>query len=344
VALATDRLVRPVEGMHRTISRRWFDAIGPVATPVRAVHDAIAGTVYSAIRVAGTLVGFGLDAGVTIRDETADGLAAFVTGVLGEDLDPHGQAFDVPMEVRSVGEPPTDRIVVLVHGLTETERIFDGDDGLRAAIDDDPTLTGVTVRYHSGLPIDENGARLADVLDALVADWPVPVGSVAIVGRSMGGLVARGAATAGLEANMPWARLLTDVVTLGTPHRGSYVARFADLAARGLRVAPDTRPLADVLEARSAGIRDLERGSAADLPEGIAHHFVAGVVTAAPGIVGTLVGDTLVGPRSAIGQGLRPTTTVTVPTTAHGTLHRHPDVVAAVMAWLAPDGTTLADS
>lgn len=338
MALATDRLVRPVEGMHRTISRRWFSAIGPVAMPVRVAHDAIAGTVYSAIRVAGTLVGFGLDVGVTLRDETADGLTAFVTGVLGEDLGPHAPAFDVPMEVRSVGDPPTGRIVVLVHGLTETERIFDGDGGLRSAVDAEPALTAVTVRYHSGLPVAENGARLAEVLDALVADWPVPVESVALVGRSMGGLVARSACLTGRAADHGWAAAVTDVVTIGTPHRGSYVARLAALAARGLRVAPDTRPLADVLDARSPGIGDLGRGHEEALPEGIDHHFVAGVVTGNPGHpLGALVGDALVGRRSANGHGLGPTTAVTVPATAHGSLHRHPEVVTAVMAWLSPD-------
>jgi hypothetical protein len=345
VALATDRLVRPVEGMHRTISRRWFSAIGPVAAPVRVAHDAIAGTVYAAIRATGAIVGFGLDVGMTIRPETADGLTAFVTGVLGDDLAPHEQAFAVPMEIRSIGDPPTGRLVVLVHGLTETERIFAGDDGLHSAIDADPALTAVTVRYHTGLAIAENGARLADLLADLVADWPVPVTSIALVGRSMGGLVARAACGAAREAGHGWVGSVTDVVTIGTPHRGSYVARIAAVAARGLRIAPDTRPLADVLDARSPGIRDLGAGSTDDLPPGVAHHFVAGVVTATPGHpVGSLVGDALVGRRSATGHGLGPTSAVVVPSTAHGALHRHPEVVAAVMAWLTPDGEAPADS
>jgi hypothetical protein len=34
VAVAGERLVRPVEGMHLAISRRWFEAVGPVAAPI----------------------------------------------------------------------------------------------------------------------------------------------------------------------------------------------------------------------------------------------------------------------------------------------------------------------
>lgn len=335
MALATDRLVRPVEGMHRTISRRWFDAVGPITAPVRLAHDTIAGTVYTGIRLAGIVVGLGLDRWVDVRDETADRLTGFVTGVLGTDLGRHEAAFGVRMGVRPTGLPPTGRLVVLVHGLTETERVFESDGGLRAAIDAEDGLTAVPVRYHSGLSVAANGRALADLIEDLVAGWPVPVRSIALVGRSMGGLVARAACTTGAEVGHTWVTAATDVITIGTPHRGSYVAKVAAIAARGLRAAPDTRPLADVLDARSPGIRDLHHGSSAGLPGGIEHHFVAGVL--APGPVGALVGDSLVGRRSATGDGLGPTTAVTVPSAAHGSLHRRPEVVSAVMAWLSTD-------
>ncbi|MEX1287261.1 MAG: hypothetical protein AB1Z57_04905 [Acidimicrobiia bacterium] len=335
VAIAADRLTRPVEGMHRAISHRWFSALGPVAAPIRLAHDAIADTVYASIRVAGTAVGIGLDLGVRLEEEAADGLRAFVTGVLGDDHGPHSRALDIPMEVRGLADERTGRLVVLVHGVTETERIFGGADGLAAAIDTDPTLTAIPIRYHTGLPIADNGARLADLLEDVVADWPVPVHTIALVGRSMGGLVARAACTIATDAGHGWVGAVSDVITIGTPHRGSYVARFAHAAARGLAIVPETRPLADVLDARSPGIGDLRHGYEAELPAGIDHHFVAGVVTADPDHpVGALVGDALVGRRSAVGHGLGPTTTVTVASAPHGRVHRHPDVVAEVMGWL----------
>ncbi len=332
VALATDRILRPVEGMHWTISNRWFNAIGPAAAPVRAIHDTIVGTTYKTIRASGTLVGFGLDARVDLDEARADGLTAFVTGVLG-----HSAAgFDVPMEVRGVDTPATGHIVVLVHGLTETERIFDGDEGVLAAIQDAPALTAVTVRYHTGLPVAQNGQRLAELLANAVADWPVEVESISIVGRSMGGLVARSACAS--AESQSWIELVTTVVTIGTPHRGSYVERIAEVAAKGLGIAPDTRPLAAVLEGRSDGIKDLHDGSDVALPDGIEHHFIGGVLTAeAKNPFGRLVGDALVGLRSAAGHGLQPTGTMTVTSTAHSSLHRHPDVVDAVLAWVSPD-------
>lgn len=336
MALATDHITRPVEGMHRVISGRWFDAIGPVTAPVRFVHDTIAGTVYSSVRVAGTIVGMGLDLGVRLEEEAADGLRAFVGGLWGDTADAPSLA--IPMEVRGLTGEPTGHLVVLVHGLTETERIFGGDDGLLAAIAADPALTAVPIRYHTGLPVADNGARLAALLADVTATWPVPVRSIALVGRSMGGLVARAACVAGSDDGHDWVEAVSDVVTIATPHRGSWVAQFAHAAARALSIASETRPLAAFVDGRSPGIKDLQHGFEGDLPEGIAHHFVAGVVTAHPDHpFGTLVGDALVGRRSALGGELGPTTTVTVAATSHGRIHRHPGVVEAVMAWVRRD-------
>ncbi len=54
-------------------------------------------------------------------------------------------------------------------------------------------MTPVYLRYNTGLPVGRNGADLAWLLDDLVAAWPVPVRSIALVGHSMGGLVVRAA-------------------------------------------------------------------------------------------------------------------------------------------------------
>jgi pimeloyl-ACP methyl ester carboxylesterase len=226
----------------------------------------------------------------------------------------------------------TGHLVVLLHGLFETERCWEGTEeepGLAEALEDNPMLTPVAIRYNSGLRVSDNGARLAGLLDQIHAAWPVPVESVSLVGHSMGGLVIRSACGIAEAADQRWIDDVDDVVTLGTPHRGSPLEKAANVAAWALAAVPDTRPLADFLNTRSAGIKDLRFGAVADddwrrtepdlllrdtvgdhpLPSGIRHHFIAGVATADPTRpLGRAIGDFVVRPSSATGgRDLEPT-------------------------------------
>ena len=58
---------------------------------------------------------------------------------------------------------------------------------------DDLGCTSVFVRYNTGRHISVNGRELSELLDALVRAWPREVEQIALVGHSMGGLVARSA-------------------------------------------------------------------------------------------------------------------------------------------------------
>ena len=66
----------------------------------------------------------------------------------------------------------------------------------------------------------ENGVALAALLQPLVEAWPVDVTRIALVGHSMGGLIMRAAGAVATEDERPWTELVSDVVTLGTPHLG----------------------------------------------------------------------------------------------------------------------------
>ena len=84
------------------------------------------------------------------------------------------------------------------------------------------------------------------------------------MGHSMGGLVARSAlhqAGGGTPERSPWARLVRDTVTLGTPHLGAPLERGVHALTARLARVPETRPLAALLAPRSAGIKDLRRGT-----------------------------------------------------------------------------------
>ena len=128
------------------------------------------------------------------------------------------------------------------------------------------------------------------------------------------------------------------------------------MAAWALALAPDTRPLADFLNGRSGGIKDLRFGSVGEddwsgtdpdallrntvgdhpLPSGVRHHFLAGVATADRAHpLGGAVGDLVVRASSASGRrNLRPTSVVVLGGVRHLDLPRDPRVVERVMAWL----------
>jgi pimeloyl-ACP methyl ester carboxylesterase len=241
----------------------------------------------------------------------------------------------------------TGHLVLLVHGLMESERCWDGTDitpGMVRAIEEHPGLTPVAVRYNTGLSIESNGARLASLVEALHDAWPLPVQSISIVGHSMGGLIARGACVAGVRAGHRWIEDVTDVVTIGTPHEGAPLEKFANLVAWGLGVTSQTRPLADFLDSRSRGIKDLRFGTIDDAEDTLGalshidHHLVGGVVTSNPDHpVGAIVGDLMVRPASSTrARGLDPTNVLVVGSARHSDLLHDSAVIDTVVRWLAP--------
>ncbi len=373
VTLATERLVDPVEGMHRAISGRWFDALGPVARPIRRIHDTICDTTYGVVRLGATALGVGLDLGVHVSTDSRDATQAVVNGLWGDALGRHEARLATAMGIRGRNSQPvaaddalaasfpsaTGRLVVLVHGWAETEHCWRGTEngtGLLAALEMDPLHTPLTVRYNSGLRISHNGSLLAGLLEDVCAHWPVEVESISLVGHSMGGLVIRSACTMGAAAGHDWVDRVSDVVTLGTPHGGAPLEKLVNVAAWGLRFAPESRPLADYLDTRSGGLKDLRFGAIAeedwrdhdadallrntvgdhDLPAGIDHHFVSGVVTADPRHpVGALVGDLIV--RTSSGSGgskLTPTDSVVVGSVNHSRLVDDPIVIDHILRWV----------
>ena len=354
ITLAIGRLVDPVEGMHRAIASRWFAAVGPAGRPVQTVHDTTSGIVYESIRLAGTAVGLGLDAAVSVRPATVDGIQAITNGLWGDRLGRHTDRLSIDMSLRDRkgdviflgGESPTPatgHLVVLVHGLANTERSWHGTEsspGLLAALDDHPDLTPLTPRYNTGLSIADNGRMLASLLEEVRRDWPEPVQSISLVGHSMGGLVASAACSAAVADDHSWINDVEHVVTLGSPYLGAPLERLINVIAQGLDVARETRPLSEFLDRRSRGIKDLRFRTELrhkELPSSIRHHLVAGVFTSDPAHpVGAAVGDLMVRVRSAIaGRPLESEDVVVVGGVKHSELTHKAAVVDQVVGWLA---------
>ncbi|MBS4100298.1 esterase/lipase family protein [Tsukamurella paurometabola] len=350
-----------IHGVHRAISDRVFRSVrlgvGSAVAPVRALHDGIADGVYATIstvaRTIGRVAAAGADwPGERPPSETVRGatLIGAVLGLIGDELEDQGSPLAAdPVTVRVDGAivhlgddpvPPgrldpadvfdgaTGRLVVLLHGLTETEHAWGvgglaaDDYGVRLAVD--LGVTPVYVRYNSGRHISANGRDLADLLERLVAAWPVAVTDLVLIGHSMGGLVARSAAHQAQERGLAWPVAVSATVSLGTPHLGAPLEQAAHYGSAALVAVPETAPFGRLLRRRSAGIRDLRGGSIVDedwrgrdadalgraaaaevpLPSGADHYFVAATFTRdARHPLGRLLGDGLVLPTSAAGRG-----------------------------------------
>jgi len=222
--------------------------------------------------------------------------------------------------------------------------------------------TPVYVRYNSGLHISENGRCLSELMEELVAAWPIEVERVALVGHSMGGLVARSACYRGVEDGADWVGRVRHSVSLGTPHLGAPLEQAVHVLSAGLATLPETRPFANFLRRRSGGIRDLRRGSLVDedwrgkdpdalraaacaevpLLDRATHCFASATVTRSDRHpLGRLLGDTLVLKPSASGRSR----TRGIPFddefgmhlggAHHFSLLNHPAVYEQLRAWLA---------
>ncbi|HEU4539239.1 MAG TPA: alpha/beta hydrolase, partial [Polyangiaceae bacterium] len=113
---------------------------------------------------------------------TGNGLATDMTWVRGGRpcaLDRAGLARELP-----AARP---RLAVLVHGLMCTEAIWRAPDGsdYGSRLDRDFGFEPLHLRYNTGLALADNGARLADLLEALVEAYPVPVEEILLLGYSM---------------------------------------------------------------------------------------------------------------------------------------------------------------
>ena len=368
--LAADELAalpRGIGAIHSAIAGRVFGALGPSMEPLRLAHVAVSRGVYEGVRgglwLTATAAGAAAVArtGDTPLSDTPRGAAAIaaLNGLYGDRLEAEGSPLALPMHVRRRGEPARSHVAVFLHGLGETEFAW-GRPAYGDRLEADLGITPVFIRFNSGRHISQNGAALAALLDELVATWPVEIERLALVGHSMGGLVARSACHIGGE----WTALVRHVVSLGTPHMGAPLEQAVHAMSAALHLVPETRPFSRFLRRRSAGIRDLRRGSLVDedwrdqdpdalrakaltevpLLEGATHCFVAATITRSDTHpVARLLGDMLVLSASASGRsrsrriGFEDEYGYTLGGTHHLALLNHPDVYECLRRWLAAE-------
>lgn len=283
---ATIGLTRLVETMHHNIAR----IPGPLGKYTQEPTKGITGLVYRSIQATTRLVGSGIDAllGQLVplldREPAAssgkrEAVLSALNGVLGDHLAASANPLAIPMQLRRNGQPleltteglaagipaPTGKILLLVHGLCMNDLQWqrNGHDH-GEALAADGGYTPLYLHYNSGMHVSQNGRALARILELLLRAWPVPVEKLAIVGHSMGGLLARSAWHYGQLAGHDWLKPLRQMVFLGTPHCGAPLERGGNWVNVILELSPYTAALARLAKIRSAGITDLRHGSILD--------------------------------------------------------------------------------
>jgi hypothetical protein len=366
-----------VESMHATIAR----LAPPIGRPGPGRTRGLTGLVYRAVRGTTQRVGDGLDVALALlvrevapqaASPRREAVVAAVNGIAGDHLEASGNPLAIPMRLRvdgvpidaTAGPPPGlgdgRRLLVMVHGLcmNDLQWVRAGHDH-GAALARDGGWTPLRLHYNTGRRVAANGRELAALLEALLARWPVPVEAIAIVGHSMGGLVARAACDAAASAGHRWPDRLTALVFLGTPHHGAPLERGGHLLERVLGISPYFAPFARLGRVRSAGIVDLRHGAVRDgdgdgdssrdarpvpvpLPAGVPAYAVA--ATRSPSDAsGRLAGDGLVPVASAFGDhraarralGIPERRRLLVRSADHWDLLDRPEVTACLLRWLA---------
>ena len=347
--LATTGVTDIAEGVHRSV----LGSMGLPGGKAPGRTRGLTGLVYQGIRGVTRLVDVGLQAALlrlepfldrssetsTAPPPEREAVLAALNGVMGDRLAADVNPLALPMALRQQGRPvdlaalgasgqATGKILLLVHGLCMNDLQWQ-----RAGHDHGALLakelgyTPVYVRYNTGLHTSTNGRELAGRIEALLADWPVPVEEFTVLVHSMGGLVMRSACQHAAEAGQHWLTRLQKLVFLGTPHHGAPLERAGNWVDVVLGSTPWSRPFARLGQLRSAGITDLRYGHVQDadwqgrdrfrrspdtrqplpLPAGVACFTVAATLARQRSPVAErLLGDGLVPLASALGQHEQP--------------------------------------
>ncbi len=285
---ATLRVTDLVEAMHLNIaSAPWIfgearqgrtrGITGLVYGSIRTITSGVGDTLDAVLGLAVKALESGIDASAS--SPAREAVLAAANGVLGDHLEQSGNPLAIPMRLRHQGRPlalhgaalaaafpaASGRLLVLVHGLCMNDLQWqrNGHDH-GAALARDGGWQPLYLHYNSGRHASTNGREFADLLETLVAQWPVPVTELVVLAHSMGGLLTRSACQHAAQSQQQWLKRLRKIVFLGTPHHGAPLERRGHGLQRLVGISPYTAPLARLGMIRSAGVTDLRHGNVLD--------------------------------------------------------------------------------
>jgi pimeloyl-ACP methyl ester carboxylesterase len=290
LAEGLDGTSRRVEEIGDAVARRSFAVAGPARGVPQAIYDRVTPRVYSTLRAIGPAairsgalgISSTLDSdaerfGVAGRGKA---VVSAVNGLLGDALTRRGNGLALQMTLRADGRElqlseaglaaaargASGRIVVFVHGFGESDDSWLwyssahwGASGLSYGelLRRELGFVPLYLHYNSGRSLGANSIELSALLDELATHWPGWIEEIVLVGHSAGAAVAQGALRHGALVGAGWVARASHLFHLGVPRTAKAAERAAQRASRTLGRLPETRPLADLLESRSAGLKDL---------------------------------------------------------------------------------------
>jgi pimeloyl-ACP methyl ester carboxylesterase len=338
VIQATKGTTDLVETMHSTIERAHL----PLGESRAATTSGITGLVYKSIRGGTQLVGTSLDYAMQtviplLNDELVpsrkkDVFLSIINGVYGDRLlltenelalgmqfFHQNQAID--SQLSSNLKSPSTKIMLFIHGLCMSHHCWEsGGENLSSKMAETLGYTPVYLDYNTGRCIADNGLELAIQLEKLVDIWPVNVTNITIVGHSMGGLVARSASYYGEKNNCRWLHINKTLVSIGTPHAGAPLEKVASALENLMQLSPYAIPFVRLTKIRSQGIENLRYGEITTsdkfvpLPIDVEYFALAATLNKQQKFTTEkFIGDGLVTPDSAFGQGQDSSSTLLIP-------------------------------
>lgn len=231
-------------------------------------------------------------------------------------------------EIMKIYPDQKKKICILVHGLVSDEIMWnlpDSDESYGSLLEKELGFSSFYLRYNSGLHISENGKTLASLLNELLNSLPVNAEEIVLIGHSMGGLVVRSACHYARKFGFRWTEKISRIFFLGSPHLGAPLEKFGNAVTAVLSHIPNpfTKLARDIINTRSAGIKDLRFGYITDedwmdkdpdrflsntknpvpLLENVKYYIITGTMTEDPeSILSVWLGDSLVRKKSAKGE------------------------------------------
>ncbi len=390
---ATRGVTGIVEEMHQIIGSGPALLGRPLELPTKLATTVAYGAIHGITAGVGRALDQLLTASAPLLGSSTAGpqreaVRSALGGILGDTLAATGNPLAIEMSLRRGGKPVAleaealgaalederatasglrtmpaaaagGKLAVLIHGLCLNDLHWGRRSHDHGRVLRELGYVPLYLHYNSGLHISQNGEQLSALLEQLVAAWPVPVEELALVGHSMGGLVARSAGLHGERSGAAWRQALRTLVCLGSPHHGAPLERGGNWIDVLLGIFEPSRPLARLGQLRSAGITDLRYGNVlpehwqgrdrfafgdderavTSLPEGVRCFAVAARLSR-HGV--PLLGDGLVPVDSALGRHSKETHTLAFPEAhqlliegaGHLELLEHDEVASALRGWL----------
>lgn len=198
-------------------------------------------------------------------------IRSWINGVLGDRLDEWQHPLATQMQtVDEAGTPlclnklygeHTKGVAIFIHGLCLSENEWQSPAHDQFVADLREKGYGVAwLRYNTGLPVWENGRRMAEFFHQHVPNDEKEK-SLMLFGHSMGGLLIRSASYhSRYHSEHQWHLQLSHAAYLATPHHGAPLERLGHAANSNLEISPYLKPLMALGNIRSSGIQSLRYG------------------------------------------------------------------------------------